>query len=171
MGSLLQPDSGKRSAGGQQRKHHWEGWPWAAIALLSFGQVTRNLLWAAVGESRWEPALFYFCNVFLVDLILWKKIISGFVCLCRPLRLASWCRVPWVCKEVQPDMFSVQGPHPADPLIFPSLPSSLKAAAAWKLIPQPLAFGRRTLPSYGNVVNTNLMVCLATVCPEPALLP
>lgn len=67
------------------------------------------------GESRWEPALFYFCTVLLVELILWKKIVSGFVCLCRPLRLAAWCQVPWVCKEAQPDMFSVQGPHPVTP--------------------------------------------------------
>lgn len=134
-------------------------------------QVQENLLWVGVGESRWEPALFYFRNVFLVELILWKISVSGVVCLCRPLRLAAGCQVPWVCKEAQPDMFSVQGPHSGDPLIFPSLPSSLRAAAAWKLIPQPLAFGRRTLPSYGKVFNTNLIVCLATVCPEPALLP
>lgn len=151
--------------------HRWEGWPWAVIPPLSFGPGTRKSFMGWCGESRWEPALFYFRNVFLVELILWKISVSGLVCLCRPLRLAAGCQVPWVCKEAQPDMFSVQGPHPGDPLIFPSLPSSLTAAAAWKLIPQPLAFGRRTLPSYGKVFNTNLMVCLATVCPEPALLP
>lgn len=163
----MQPDSGKRSAGGQRGNSTEE----AALSCYCSTFFWTSYKKSFMGSSRGKPALFYFCNVFLVELILWKKIISGFVCLCRPLRLASWCQVPRVCKEVQPDMFSVQGPHPADPLIFPSLPSSLTPAAAWKLIPQPLAFGRRTLPSYGNVFNTNLMVCLATVCPEPALLP
>lgn len=43
-------------------------------------------------------------------------------------------------------------------------------ASAWKPISPLLAVGRRTLPSYGKVFNTNLMVCLATVHPKLSLL-
>lgn len=68
---------------------------------------------------------------------------------------------------MKPDVLSVLGSHPSDPLIFPSLPSPRTAVFAWKLISQLLALGRRTLPSYGKVFNTDLMVCLATVHPEP----
>lgn len=81
--------------------------------------------------------------------------------------MVALCQAPRVCEEAKPDMLGVLGPHPGDLVIFPSLPSSLEAVFAWKLISRLLAFGRRTLPSYGKVFNTDFMVCLATVHPSP----
>lgn len=89
----------------------------------------------------------------------------------RAPHLAARCQVPRVCKEVEPDMLCVLGSHPSDPLIFPSLPGSLPAVFAWKLISRLPAFGRRALPSYGKVFNTNLMVCLAAAHPSPLAPP
>lgn len=114
--------------------------------------------------------MFYFCNVFLVELILWKKRVSGFVCLYRPFIPLLWAKFPEPARKWSQTCSAswVLTPSPRDLSRF-AQPSS--RASAWKPISPLLAVGGRTLPSYGKVFNTNLMVCLATVHPELSLLP
>lgn len=54
----------------------------------------KKSLMGRCGESCWKPALFYFCKVFLLQLILWKKAVSGFVCLYGPSVLLPRARLP-----------------------------------------------------------------------------
>ena len=111
-----------------------------------------------------------FCSIFVVYFWLsWFYGKKESVGLCVYTSPSSCCSVPSF-----PSLWGsgarrdcVLGSHPSDLSIFPSLPTTLPASFAWKWISQLLAFGRRTLPSYGKVFNTNLMVCLATVHSQP----
>lgn len=46
------------------------------------------------GANCCKPALFYFWTIFLVGLILWKKTVSGLVCLYRPLIWLLCAKLP-----------------------------------------------------------------------------
>lgn len=92
MGSLLLRSPGRRSAGGQQRKPPLRSPAWSCHSPTLLWTRYKKSFMGWCGANWWKPALFYFCSIFLLELILWKEIVSGPVCLYRPCILLRWAK-------------------------------------------------------------------------------
>lgn len=71
--------------------HCWEVWALSCHFSTLLWTRDKKSFMGCCGENWWKPALFYFWNIFLVELILRKKIVSG---LCVYIGPSSCCSVP-----------------------------------------------------------------------------